>query len=122
MVIQSTIDNLKDKPHDEKKVVAGGIAIAVVIVLLVGWGFFFLRSIQRGDTIPTLQGDAVPEDQLNAQFIQETQQQLNSYYQNSAQQFRELREGGTGGGSVNAGAGVSPSDDTSDFGAQNNDF
>jgi hypothetical protein len=122
MVIQRTIDNLKDKPHEEKKVVAGGIAIAVVVVLLVGWAFFFLRSIQKGEVVPTLQGGSVPEDQLNAQFIQNTQRQLNDYYQQSADQFRALREQETGGGSVTPGMGVSPDQGTSDFGAQNQDF
>jgi hypothetical protein len=122
MVIQSTIDNLKDKPHDEKKAVAGGIAIAVVVVLLIGWAFLFLRNIQRGSTVPTLQGGTVPEDQLNAQFIQTTQNQFNEYYQNSADQFRNLREQGSGATTVDVEAGVSADENTNDFGAQNNDF
>ncbi len=122
MVVQRTLDNLKEKPHDEKKVVAGGIAIAVVIVLLLGWGFLFLRNIQRGSAIPSLQGAAVPEDQLNARFITQTQDQLNQYYDSAQQQLRDLREGQNGGGGVNAGAGVTPNGDSGGFGAQNNDF
>lgn len=123
MVLQKAVDNLKEKPHDEKKAVAGGIAIAVVVILLVGWGFLFLRNIQRGSAVPSLQGAAVPDDQLNAQFIEQTQQQLNNYYQSSQQQLRDIRDSAAGGETgVDAGAGVSPSDDSSDFGAQNNDF
>ncbi|MFZ2886535.1 MAG: hypothetical protein WA021_01810 [Minisyncoccia bacterium] len=123
MVVGQALDNLKDKPHDEKKMVAGSIAIAVVVILLVGWAFFFLRNIQRGSAIPTLQGAAVPEDQLNTQFIQQTQQQMNQYYDSAQQQLRDIRDTSAGGsGSVDAGAGVTPNGDDGGFGAQNNDF
>ena len=91
MVVQSAIDNLKDKPHDEKKVVASGIAIGVVVILLIGWGFLFIRKIQRG-TMPTLQGSAVPQDQIDSSFIRETQQQINQYYQNSQDQLKNIRD------------------------------
>ena len=91
MAVQKTLDNLKDKPHDEKKAVASGIAIGVVIILLVGWGFLFLRKIQRG-TVPTLQGSAVPQDQIDASFIQQTQQQINQYYQSSQDQLKNIRD------------------------------
>ena len=117
-----SIDTLKDKPHDEKRAVAGGIAVAVVIILLVGWAFMFLRNIQRGNEIPTLQGNAVPEDQLNAQFIQATQQQLDQYYQRSDDQYRDLRNTGGGASTVDAGVGVTPSGGSDEFGAPQSDF
>ena len=91
MVLQNAVDNLKDKPHDEKKAVASGVAIGVVIILLIGWGFLFLRKIQRG-TIPSLEGSAVPQDQVDASFIQQTQQQINQYYQSSQDQLRQIRD------------------------------
>jgi hypothetical protein len=123
MVVQRTLDNLKEKPHEEKKVVAGGIAIAVVLLLLVGWGFLFLRNIQRGTALPSLQGSAVPEDQLNAQFVGQAQEQMLNYYQMSQQQLRDVRDSAAGGGtSVDAGVGVTPGGESDDFGAQNNDF
>ena len=122
MVVQRTLDNLKDKPHEEKKVVAGGIAIAVVAVLLIGWAFIFLRNIQRGNQIPSLQDSAVPEDQLNSQFIKQTQDQLNQYYQSSQDQLRALREGQSGAGSVDVEGGVTPNGESGEFGAQNNGF
>ena len=92
MVVQNAIDNLKDKPHDEKKAVASGIAIGVVIILLIGWGFMFLRKIQRGAETPTLSGTAVPQDQFDSRFLQETQQQLNEMYQTSSQDLQDIRE------------------------------
>ena len=123
MVVQRTLDNLKDKPHDEKKAVAGGIAIAIVVILLVGWGFLFLRKIQSGGDIPSLEGSTVPEDQLNAAFIKQTQEQLTQYYQSSQEQLRGIRDDAAGSdASVDAGAGVSAGGSGDDFGAQNNDF
>lgn len=74
MVIQKTINNLKDKPNDDKKVVAGGIAIAVVIALFLGWAFFFFKKIQRGEVAPNLGGGAQSEFDFSS--VREAQQQL----------------------------------------------
>ena len=123
MVLQGAVDNLKDKPHDEKKAVATGIAVGVVVVLLIGWGFLFLRKIQKG-TMPTLEGSAVPQDQIDAAFIQQTQQEINQFYQSSQDQLRDIRESaaqneadtGYQSESVPAGGGGD------EFGAPNNGF
>ncbi len=45
MAIQKTVDNLKDRPKDERQAVAIGTAGVVVLLLLVGWAFYFLKSI-----------------------------------------------------------------------------
>jgi len=74
MVIQKTIDNLKDKPNDEKKVVAGGIAIAVVAILFFGWAFLFFKKVQRGEIAPSLGGGAQSEFDFSS--VREAQQQL----------------------------------------------
>jgi hypothetical protein len=49
MVIQKTIENLRERSEEERRTVALTIAIAVVVVLLIGWTIFFLsgfRSLQ----------------------------------------------------------------------------
>ena len=43
--MQSAIDKLKEKPKEQKTAVAGGIATAVVAILLIGWGFFYLKKV-----------------------------------------------------------------------------
>lgn len=88
MVVQKTIDNLKDRPHDEKKVVAGGIAVLVVIILFVGWGFLFLRKIQTGTFEPS--ESAVPRDQLSGEFT--PQAELDAIYRSSLDELRALRD------------------------------
>lgn len=41
----SRLDKLRDKPKDDKTAIAGGVAIVVVGILLIGWAIFFLRKI-----------------------------------------------------------------------------
>jgi len=74
MVIQKAVDNLKDKSSDEKKVVAGGIAIAVVAVLFAGWAILFLKKLQRGGELQQLGGGA--QDEFLNSSIREAQDAL----------------------------------------------
>lgn len=41
----SRLENLRGKPKDDKTAIAGGVAIFVVAVLLIGWAILFLRKI-----------------------------------------------------------------------------
>ncbi len=57
MVVQKTLDNLKERPKEDKQAVALGAAGTVVLILLIGWAFLFFRSlgtqnnmIQQDDT------------------------------------------------------------------------
>jgi hypothetical protein len=49
MVLQDTIDNLRERPHRDRHTIALGISVAVVVLLLIGWAFFFFRSLNVGD-------------------------------------------------------------------------
>jgi len=90
MVVQKTLDNLKDRPHDEKKAVASGIAIAVVVILIIGWGFLFLRKVRN--TNPSLESGAVPEDQFNLDLIRDTERNLSNTYENASDDLRNMRD------------------------------
>ncbi|MBI2610786.1 hypothetical protein HYW60_02530 [Candidatus Kaiserbacteria bacterium] len=74
MVIQKAVDNLKDKPKDEKKAIAGGIAIAVVLILLIGWTLLFFKKIQRGEQLQQLGGGA--QDEFNFSNVRDAQEKL----------------------------------------------
>lgn len=125
MVVEKTLNNLREKPHDEKTAVAGGIAVAVVIVLLVGWGFFFLRKVQR-ESVRTLEGTAVPSDQFNMNLIRDTERQLSEMYEGSASELRALRDNAVESDVPSAANFSSETDGSagseSDFGTSPNDF
>ncbi len=75
MVVQKTIGNLKDRPKDERKVVAGGIAIFVISVLLIAWAILFFRRIQSGQLQVNL--DSGAQNEFNPTATQQAQQQIN---------------------------------------------
>lgn len=90
MVVQEKLNQLKGAPHEDKKVVAGGIAVFVVVVLIIAWGFFFLRKIQRTD-LPSLENTTVPTDQFNLDLLRDSQNAYTDSYQPS-DDIRNLRD------------------------------
>ncbi len=50
MVIQKTIENLRERPKEERKAVALAVSFFVVVVLFLGWAIFFFQSIQSSNT------------------------------------------------------------------------
>ena len=71
---QNAVSNLKDRPKDEKKVVAGGIAIAVVVVLFFTWAIFFLKKIQSGEQQLEFGGGA--QDEFLPGSVRDAQQAI----------------------------------------------
>jgi hypothetical protein len=56
MVLQRTIENLRERPKHEREAVAFWIAVAVVLVLMISWATFFFRTLNSPDFSPV--GDA----------------------------------------------------------------
>lgn len=54
MVVVRTVNKLRGRPKDERVAVAGGIALAVVAILLVGWVAFFLHGIGSGQVVEVI--------------------------------------------------------------------
>ena len=74
MELPKSVHNFKQEGSKEDKVtVASGIAIGVVILLFVLWGFFFLKNVASGSQ--KLQVGGI-QDQFNFQNVQQAQQQL----------------------------------------------
>ncbi|MDO8552025.1 MAG: hypothetical protein Q7S01_00685 [bacterium] len=47
MVLQKTVDNLKARPKHERRAAARGIAMAVVVILFVGWVIIFFKNVRE---------------------------------------------------------------------------
>ncbi len=89
MVLQKAVDNLKDKSKEEKTAVAGGIAIGVVVILLVGWGFLFVKKLQKSTQLDL--GGGRPAE-FDFESVKQAQQQLKQNFQQSSEELRAIRE------------------------------
>ena len=87
VVVQRTIDNLKERPKHERKAVASSIAIGLIIMLLLGWAIVFfsrIRSATQDSNTQDQSSSAVPVQtnpittntyQTDTQIQQQTQDQ-----------------------------------------------
>ena len=71
MVILRTIENLRERPKDERRAVALGVALAVVAILFVGWAIFFVRKVQSGADL----------QQVNQAYTQAVEKAKDSFNQ-----------------------------------------
>ena len=90
MVVQKTIDNLKGRPKDEKTAVASSVAVAVVAVLLLGWGFWFVHNLKRGGQFNTFIGTT--QQEFNPAVIKDVQKQMEGFMQKNTDPTRDLRD------------------------------
>lgn len=93
MVIQKAVDSMKDKSNDEKKVVAGGIAIAVVVVIFVVWAILFLKKIQNGAELQQLGGGA--QDEFLGASVRDAQEALMQDFSDLDELRRAREQGGS---------------------------
>jgi hypothetical protein len=70
-MVQQTINNLKERPKDERKAVASGIAITVVVVLLAAWLILFFKRIQSGSQQVNL--DFGAQNEFNPTAVRQAQ-------------------------------------------------
>ena len=75
MVLKRAITHLRGRPKDERVAVAGGIATAVAILLLVSWAVFFFKNIQSG-AVQIQAPTGLKEKVFNMQAVNDAQQQL----------------------------------------------
>lgn len=61
MALQDTLDNLRERPHRERRAVAGAVAIGVVAILFVGWAAFFFHSLAGGEPVQAASAPAYPD-------------------------------------------------------------
>lgn len=90
MGLNDKVNDLKDKPKDERVAVASGIAVTVVVILLVVWGLLFFKRIQSGTQTVDLTGGV--QDQFNMTSVRQAQEQLQHAYGQGASALDELKE------------------------------
>ncbi len=88
--MKETIDKLKERPKDERTAVAGGVAALVALLLLVGWGFFFLKRIVRGESVPTTWG--VRSDIINTPTLRGAADEFEEQFYSAAEELKLLRD------------------------------
>ncbi len=88
----SRLDKLRDKPKDDKTAIAGGVAVLVVGILLIGWGILFLKKIANEDKLIELETQPYDLSTIrdsvgsNAYGNLNARQSADPFYGNSAPQ------------------------------------
>lgn len=91
MVVQKAVKNLKERPKDERKAVATGVAAAVVLVLFIGWAFFFFKKIQHGGASFDRIGTGA-QGEFNFDSVRDAQDVILRDYQDATDELRQARE------------------------------
>jgi hypothetical protein len=86
MVVKRTINNLRERPKDERTAIAASIAIGVMVILFIGWLVYFFHEL-RTTPAPNLQAAT---DSLNSSGLSQAQQQMQQAY-GSTTQFIEAQ-------------------------------
>lgn len=96
----SRLDTLRDRPKEDKTAIAGGVALFVVAVLIIGWGILFLRKIANEQPLEqyapaeydlgSLRGNVSPNN-----YYTDTRSREDSFYGGggSSDPFGESRSG-----------------------------
>ena len=89
-MLQKTVDNLKERSKDERQVVAGGVAVTVVVILLVAWAIFFLKRIQSGNQELNL--DSGAQSEFNFTSTKEAQDAIKASQGQNYTDLQGLRD------------------------------
>lgn len=98
-MLQKTLDNLKDKPKDDKVAVASGIAVSVVVILFVGWAIFFFRNIQKNSQNLNFTS-GTGQSGFDFTSTKDAQAQLQKQRGSGASDLEEIREQSAGGSTL----------------------
>jgi uncharacterized protein HemX len=66
MVLQNTVNNLRERPRNERKAIAGAAAVTVVAILFIGWAIFYFNKIQNNNTETTITTSGAEVERFSA--------------------------------------------------------
>jgi uncharacterized protein HemX len=90
MAVQDKFNSLKQGPKENKVAVASGSAIFVIAILLIGWGIYFLHSIQNGSRQLYIGGGT--QQQFNPDTVTQAQQQLQQEFGSTTQDLQNIQQ------------------------------
>jgi hypothetical protein len=88
--MKKAVEDLKEKPKEERVAVAGSIAVMVVVFLLLGWGFIFLKKISRGAPVETPWGPQ--NDVVDFGNLQEAADSFSNAYFDATDDLKRIRD------------------------------
>jgi hypothetical protein len=88
--MRKAVEDLKEKPKEERAAVAGSIAVMVVVFLLIGWGFLFLKKITRGAPVETPWGPQ--NDVVDFGNLQEAADSFSGAYFDATDELKRIRD------------------------------
>lgn len=71
--MKKIIHRLRERPHEERRAVAAGVALSATGILLVGWGFFFVQGLGNGSNV--VAQDSAGQPSANTASVQVSQQE-----------------------------------------------
>ncbi len=84
---------MRQKPAEDKKAVASGIAVAVVVVLFIAWGFLFIKKIRTGTPVPTISSPtSAANDVFDFSSLDQATQQFAKTYGDTRTQLEQIRD------------------------------
>ena len=86
-MLQRTIDNLRARPHHERRVFARGFAYVVAIVLFIGWVILFFNSIRNNPVRID-----IPRPGFNTPTITAAQDQLANSWSGMQESIQTLQD------------------------------
>lgn len=91
MVIGKTVDTLKERPKEERTAVAASVAVFVVVILIIGWAFFFVKKLAK-EPPSRIQGPAGADDSIfDFSSLDKATQEFTESYSTTRSQIESLR-------------------------------
>jgi hypothetical protein len=87
--MKKKLDALKERPKEERTAIAGGFALLIAAILLIGWGFFFFQRLANG----SIEEEWGPRtNQIDFSELRSITESFSESYSDSTEELRRLRE------------------------------